>query len=359
MKKRIFSLLLALCLLSTGLIAAAADTPAPTIYATEKGQALALLPVRMDDHTAISALEADQALKLAEAAMEKECTSIAVAAVTTEEDVTKTVTYLPDSLFSFYLGDRLLVTTDLATVELPKESCRELGKADGDVKFTLEQTDAALILTITADKEIVTDLSGGLILKIQGREPVALTGSGTVPLTSGETEEEAPIAFTDMPTAPWAVEAITYVTGKNLMTGTGNGKFSPEAPTTRAMIWAILGRLSGADVDGGAPWYAKAQAWATAEGISDGSDPTGVITREQLAVMLHRYAQSQAIDVTVGEDTNILSYQDAFDVSEYAYSALQWACGAGILTGHNGHLNPQGSAKRVEAAAMLMRFLNQ
>ena len=73
--------------------------------------------------------------------------------------------------------------------------------------------------------------------------------------------------------------------------------------------------------------------------------------------MLYRYAVSQGYDVSVGEDTNILSYADAFSVSEYAVSALQWACGEGIVTGRdNGLLAPQDGALRSEFAAMLMRF---
>ena len=89
--------------------------------------------------------------------------------------------------------------------------------------------------------------------------------------------------------------------------------------------------------------------------------PDDPITREQLAVMLHRYAQHEGFDVSIGEDTNILSYADAFDVSGYAVSALQWACGAGIIsgTGDGSTLTPQGEATRAQAATVLMRFCEQ
>lgn len=75
--------------------------------------------------------------------------------------------------------------------------------------------------------------------------------------------------------------------------------------------------------------------------------------------MLYRFAQQQGYDVSVGENTNILSYADAFDVAEYAIPAVQWACGAGIINGSVANLNPQGDATRAQAAAMLMRFCEE
>ena len=110
-------------------------------------------------------------------------------------------------------------------------------------------------------------------------------------------------------------------------------------------------------------WCSEAIRWATSEGIAGGYGngtfgPSDTITREQMAVMLYRFAQHEGYDVSIGEDTNILSYADAFDVSEYAVAALQWACGAGIIsgTGDGSTLTPQGEATRAQAAVMLMRF---
>ena len=86
-------------------------------------------------------------------------------------------------------------------------------------------------------------------------------------------------------------------------------------------------------------------------------EPNAPITREQFAAILYRYAQKTGADVSAGEDTNILSYADALDVSEYAVPAMQWACGAGIVNGvGGGSLDPGGSATRAQTAAMLMRF---
>ena len=184
--------------------------------------------------------------------------------------------------------------------------------------------------------------------------------------------EPVDLPFNDVPEGYWAYDAIQYVYGEGLMAGTSGSTFNPEGTTTRGQIVTILWRLSGSpvvnylmdfdDVDPAA-YYAEAIRWATSEGIAGGYGggvfgPDDPITREQLAVMLHRYAQHEGYDVSIGEDTNILSYADAFDVSEYAVSALQWACGAGIIsgTGDGSTLTPQGEATRAQAAVMLQRF---
>ena len=187
--------------------------------------------------------------------------------------------------------------------------------------------------------------------------------------------EPVDLPFNDVPESYWAYDAIQYVYGEGLMAGTSGSTFSPEGTTTRGQIVTILWRLSGSpvvnylmdfdDVDPAA-YYAEAIRWATSEGIAGGYGggvfgPDDPITREQLAVMLHRYAQHEGCDVSIGEDTNILSYADAFTVSEYAVSALQWACGAGIIsgTGDGSTLTPQGEATRAQAATVLMRFCEQ
>ena len=187
--------------------------------------------------------------------------------------------------------------------------------------------------------------------------------------------EPVDLPFNDVPEGYWAYDAIQYVYGEGLMAGTSGSTFSPEGTTTRGQIVTILWRLSGSpvvnylmdfdDVDPAA-YYAEAIRWATSEGIAGGYGggvfgPDDPITREQLAVMLHRYAQHQGYDVSIGENTNILSYADAFTVSEYAVAALQWACGAGIIsgTGDGSTLTPQGEATRAQAATVLMRFCEE
>lgn len=187
--------------------------------------------------------------------------------------------------------------------------------------------------------------------------------------------EPVDLPFADVPESYWAYDAIQYVYGEGLMAGTSGSTFNPEGTTTRGQIVTILWRLSGSpvvnylmdfdDVDPAA-YYAEAIRWSTSESIAGGYGngsfgPDDPITREQLAVMLHRYAQHQGYDVSIGENTNILSYADAFTVSEYAVSALQWACGAGIIsgTGDGSTLSPGGSATRSQVAMILMRFCQE
>ena len=113
-------------------------------------------------------------------------------------------------------------------------------------------------------------------------------------------------------------------------------------------------------------WYLDAVTWAASQGIVGGYGgglfgPEDNITREQLATILYRYAQAKGYDVSVGEDTNILSYTDVADLAEYAIPAMQWACGAGVIngTGDGSTLTPQGNATRAQIATMLMRFCEE
>ena len=115
------------------------------------------------------------------------------------------------------------------------------------------------------------------------------------------------------------------------------------------------------DVAGG-QWYTDAVEWAAAHNIVNGYGngkfgPNDPVTREQLAAILYRYAQYKNRDVSVGEDTNILSYNDAFSVSEYAIPAIQWACGAGLINGADGNLMPADHATRAQVAAIIHRYL--
>ena len=210
-----------------------------------------------------------------------------------------------------------------------------------------------------------------------------ITSNGTVSLRfshasqyaiiiDNESHTPVELPFTDVPEDAWYGEAVRYVYEHGLMAGTGTTTFSPDMTTSRAMVATILWQQAGspvvnyamdyADVDPAA-WYGEAVRWAASEGIAGGYGgglfgPDDPVTREQLAAMLYQFARNQGYDLSVGQDTNILSYTDAFQVSEYAVSALQWACGAGILsgTGDGSTLSPQGEATRAQTAVMLQRF---
>ena len=180
---------------------------------------------------------------------------------------------------------------------------------------------------------------------------------------------EPTTGFNDVADKDWFADAVKYVADKGMMNGTSKTTFGPNDSTTRGMIVTVLYRLenepsaaaaSFTDVVSG-QYYTDAVAWANANGIVTGYGngkfgPNDVVTREQLAAILYRYAQYKKYDVSVGEDTNILSYADAQSVSAYAIPAMQWAGGAGIVNGSDGKLNPQNNATRAEVATMLMRY---
>jgi len=191
---------------------------------------------------------------------------------------------------------------------------------------------------------------------------------GTLPMSA---LAAGSLPFTDVRITDWFYDSVEYVYDNDMMNGTGGGKFSPDATTTRGMIVTILHRLEGepfayggqfSDVEAGA-YYEYAVAWAADLNIVGGYGngkfgPEDPITREQLASILYRYAQYKDMNVSAGEDTNILSYNDAFEISDYAYPALQWACAEGLINGVNGNLMPQGNATRAQVAAILTRFCN-
>ena len=234
------------------------------------------------------------------------------------------------------------------------------------------------------DEVIVTDRNGNPVEVIDNGDGtwsfVQPAGGVTVTVTFREIggasdcprDETCPMYdFTDLNMAAWYHDGIHYCLEHGLMVGVGAGQFAPNGTTTRAQLVTILWRLEGkpagdgrvafADVPEDA-WYAEAVRWAAGEGIAvgygDGTfGPGDPVLREQLAVMLYRYARYEGCDMSVGEDTNILSYVDFADLSEYAIPAMQWACGTGIVNGiGGGALAPHSTATRAQAAAMLQKF---
>ena len=178
----------------------------------------------------------------------------------------------------------------------------------------------------------------------------------------------AQLPFTDVTEANWYYDEVYYVWANGLMQGTSAATFGPNVDTTRAMVVTILWRLEGepasgydmdySDVAGGA-WYADAVRWATEHGIVNGSEgqfyPGGIVTREQLAAMLYRYAQYKGYDLTAGGDLS--GFADAGAVSGWAETSLAWAVGQRLIQGSANQIDPTGSAIRAQLAAILMRFM--
>ena len=180
--------------------------------------------------------------------------------------------------------------------------------------------------------------------------------------------------FTDAVPSAWYHDGVHYCIENGLMQGVSTAKFLPDGSTTRAQLVTILWRLEGSpeatntasfgDVADGA-WYAKAVRWAEGSGVVKGYDsehfgPDDAVTREQMVTILYRFAQHKGYDVSAGEDTNILSFNDALTVSEYAIPAMQWACGSGMVNGiaQEGEmfLAPKDTTTRAQIATLMMRF---
>ena len=192
--------------------------------------------------------------------------------------------------------------------------------------------------------------------------------NGTVSVSPRNASKGATVTITVTPNEGYVLGTLTATDANGdtiSLSNEGDGKYTFTMPASRVTVSATFvaeseQELPFTDVADGT-WYTESVRWASVVGVVGGySDstfgPDDAVTREQLATMLYRYAQFRGYDVSVGEDTNILSYSDAQNVSEWAIPAMQWACGAGIINGSGSQLNPQGDATRAEIAVMLMRF---
>ena len=184
--------------------------------------------------------------------------------------------------------------------------------------------------------------------------------------------EEWKNPFKDVNSDDWYYEDVEYGVRRGLFSGMSAEEFLPNGNITRAMFVTVLYRASGepevaaeskfTDVAKDA-YYAKAVAWASENGIVNGISetefaPDSDITREQTAAIIHRYAKYKNLDVSVGENTNILSFTDYEDMSDYAIAPMQYVVGAGIISGKTAEtLNPKDTATRAEIAAVLHRFI--
>ena len=308
-------------------------------------------------------------------------------------DVTKTEVSIPASTVGRIGSETnaaLTISTPVADVTIPNESLGMLSGAGGTVSIVTERVDNnTVVLTLTAGGKDVESVPGGLTLTV----PVEDAGPGTVavlvhedgtretirwsvvdgdgiriPLDGSATVEivDNSKEFTDVPADNWAAGTVAFASAHELFNGTGKATFSPELSMSRAMLATVLYNLDGhsdliltdrfRDVDN-STWYAEGVSWAAANGIVSGYGdgqfgPDDSITREQIAVMLWRYAGSPKVD------EQVLNFVDADQVSGYAKDAIYWAIANGILNGYgNGYLDPGGLATRAQAAQMLKNFI--
>ncbi len=251
------------------------------------------------------------------------------------------------------------------------------------VTITVKPDEGYALKTLT-----VLDKDGnalGLTSKGGGKYTFIMPG-GEVTVTAAFTDEDGwNRSYTDCPkdeTCPiepfpdavnkeWYHDGVHFCIENGLMVGFPDGNFYPYGDVTRAQVVTILWRLEDSPVVNYAmqfedapadAWFTEAVRWAASNGVVTGySDkafgPNDAITREQFAAILWRYSKLKGYDVSVGEDTNILDYNDAQSVSSYAVPAIQWACGSGMISGTSAlTLDPTGVTSRAQAATMFMRY---
>ena len=303
------------------------------------------------------------------------------------EPVTIQAIFAPDSSGGAYHPEADSSTTSTPDrYEIDKPSNVE----NGSIKVSPSKAEKGdtVTITVTPDEDYALD---ELAVYDEDGDEIDLKDKGdgkyTFEMPKGDVEIEVSFAaiedetakadFADVASDAWYADAVQYVYENGLMSGTSETTFSPNLTTTRGMIVTTLYRLEGspdlsddnlgypyADVDANA-YYADAVYWTRQNGIVAGMSaeqfaPSNAITREQLTAILYRYAQFKGYDVSVGENTNILSYTDFAALDAYAIPAMQWACGAGIITGMSeATLGPDGSATRAQVATILMRFCEE
>ena len=202
--------------------------------------------------------------------------------------------------------------------------------------------------------------------------PPITPGTPSAPVTPAKPAAPVGLPFADVSGSDWFYNDVRYVYEKGIMDGTGADRFSPNAPLTRAMIVTILYRMAGSpsvsgssdftDVAAG-KWFAKAVAWAAANGIVNGYGsglfgPNDPVTREQLAAILYRYAVYGGMTAVTLEE-NLGSFADTAQLSAYAIQAMNWAVGQGLFNGSGSNLVPKAQATRAQVAAIIHRYLER
>ena len=243
-----------------------------------------------------------------------------------------TITVSPDDAYKL---DDLSVTAHGKDVELTDNG-------DGTYSFTMPSGDVKITATFAEDPDWT-----------EPEEPAT----------------DVSDIFIDIAPNAWYKDAVQYAYDNGLMTGVSDTEFAPEATTTRAMIVSILARLenvTSAEAAGFADvsaddWYAIAVNWAASAGVVSGTgdgnfSPNAAITREQLAAMLMNYSAWKGEDVSARADLSAYSDQP----STWAEETVSWAVAEGLISGvTNTELQPQGNATRAQVAAILQRFLAQ
>lgn len=250
----------------------------------------------------------------------------------------------------------------------------------GKVTASASQAAQGKVITLTALPNSGYVLKSLTVTTASGTSvPVANQSSGkytftmpaaavTVKAVFAAQETDPGFPFADVAKGSWYYEGVRYAYENGLMSGTGEGTFSPDLPTSRGMLVTILYRLAGSPAAGSASftdvakgqWYADGVAWASANGVvsgyPDGSfRPNDTITREQMAAILYQYARIQGKLDDSRADLSIFSDLDS--LSAYAKEPMSWAVAQGLFSGVSADtLAPGGSTTRAQAAVILTAF---
>lgn len=224
---------------------------------------------------------------------------------------------------------------------------RKIAPEGATITVTVKANEGYVLQTLTVLDEsgkavAVKNLGGG---KYSFEMPASKIKVSAVFVKAGTAQ------FTDVSADFWAFDAIMWAKENGYMNGNTLTTFNPGGAVTRQQLWMILARMAGA-----APAnMAEAKAWAVANGISDGSNPTAAVSRQQMVTILYRYTQLKGYDTKGG--TGLGAFPDAGQVAGYAKEAMDWSVTNGIVGGTaQGTLNPSGTANRAQFATILKRF---
>ena len=290
---------------------------------------------------------------------------------TTNEDGTVTTETRKD-------GVTTTVTTDAngevisVEVAISSRAAAEAAKNDEAVELNIDAmvADEDLTVTITTNSDEAVAVEVPVLNVTPGCVIVIVNADGTETIvTATKMTEDGLVfdcpdgatikvvdnskSFADVKGNNWYNDAIDFVSARGIMTGMTENTFAQNGVTTRAQLWTMLARLSGVDTtctEGN--WYDVARAWAIENGISDGTDANGELTREMLVTMLYRFVGGK------GESKSIEGFSDAANASDWAKAALEWAYGEGVMNGNaDGTMNPAGETTRAQMAQFFMNFI--
>ena len=232
----------------------------------------------------------------------------------------------------------------------------------GTVTVSPKRADKGDTVTITVkpdngyelDELTVTDKDGDTVkLQSKGGNKYTFTmpGSKVTVEATFTLEKEENLPFADVAEDYWAVEEITWAYENGYMNGVSAERFAPGNTVTRQQLWMVLARLTEFNPSN----MTEAQHWAVESKISDGSNPGGALTRQQMVTILYRWAQQMGYDVSGRADLS--AFPDNASVAAYATEPMTWAIADGIISGTTeGLLDPAGTATRAQFAVILYRF---